>query len=62
MQVTSKKIEPLQRLPYYLKMIPGVLGHSLKSYITYKFLYGQHMFPEYFSISYDYVESQRKIK
>ena len=42
------------RKPYYLKMIPGVLGRSLNSNIIYKFLCGRPVFPDYLSVSYDY--------
>ena len=35
-------------------MIPGVLGRSLNSNITYRFLCGRPVFPDYLSVSYDY--------
>ena len=42
-------------------MIPGVLGHSLNSNITHKFLCGRPVFPDYFSVSYDYGDNNKKM-
>ena len=47
-------VDPLQCKPYYLKMISGVLGCLLSSNITYKFLYGWPVFPDYLFVFYDY--------
>ena len=47
-------VDPLQCKLYYLKMIPSVLSCLLNSNLTYKFLCGWAMFPDYLSIFYDY--------
>ena len=39
---------------YYLKLIHGVLGRSLNYNITCKFLCRRPVFPDYFSVFYDY--------
>ena len=43
-------------------MIPGVLGRSLNSNITYKFLCGRPVFPDYLSVSYDYDLNNKYLK
>ena len=43
-------------------MIPGVLGRSLNSNITYKLLCGRPVFPDYLSVSYDYDLNNKYLK
>ena len=55
-QVNSKWLRPFRPSHNYLKMISVVSGRLLNSNITYKFLSGWPVFPDYFSVSYDYAQ------
>ena len=55
-QVNSKWLMPFRPSHNYFKMIPVVSGRLLNSNITYKFLSGWPVFPDYFSVSYDYAQ------
>ena len=41
----------------FFKVIPDVLGRLVNFNIRSRFLLGQHVFPDYFSVSCDYDET-----
>ena len=47
--------DPFQSLPCLLKLIPGVLGRSVNFTIPKRFLCRRPVFPDYLSVSSDYV-------
>ena len=49
--------DSFQKKPCFFKVIPGVFGRSVNFNITSRFLLGRPVFPDYLSVSYDYVKT-----
>ena len=57
-KITCKQLIPLRESHVFFEVIPGALGRSVKSKITWRFLLRRPVFPDYLSVSCDYAETE----